>query len=237
MTPRRLLAMSAALAITINTAQATAVHAAGAPATWDGLVLVESKQLDRVYLLPGADFKSYNKVMLDPTEVAFKENWMRDYNSRAARSGKRLDQSHADQIVKAVQNGMGDTLANAYRKAGYQVVQASGPGVLRVRTGVINLSVTAPDVKTAGRSRTWSQDAGEATFIVEVRDSETGALLGRALDRRLAGDSSPYLRNSVTNRADFQRMFDDWAKASVAELGKLKAMSPANGAQAVASED
>lgn len=237
MNHRRLLAISAALAIAINVSEASIVHAAGPPATWDGLVLVESKQLDRVYLLPGADLKSFTKVMLDPTEVAFKENWIRDYNTRAARSGKRLDQSHADQIVKAASTGMGDTLAKAYQKAGYQLVQTPGPGVLRIRTGVINLSISAPDVKTAGRSRTWSQDAGEATFIVEARDSETGAVLGRALDRRVAGDSSPYLRNSVTNRADFQRMFDIWAKSSVEELGKLKAMSPASGARAVASED
>jgi hypothetical protein len=228
--------MSASLAIAFGVAEGTVARAADPPTTWDGLVLVDSKQLDRVYLLPGADFKSYNKVMLDPTEVAFRENWIRDYNSRAARTGKRLDQNHADQIVKAVATGMGATFADAYRKAGYQVVQTSGPGVLRVRTGVINLAITAPDVKTAGRSRTWSRDVGEATLVVEARDSETGALLGRALDRRAPSDTSLYLRNSVTNRSDFQRMFDIWAKASVEELGKLKAMSPASGATVVSEE-
>ncbi|HEY1927841.1 MAG TPA: DUF3313 family protein [Caulobacteraceae bacterium] len=236
MIPRRLLAMSASIAIAVGVAEGTAVRAAAPPTTWDGLVLVESKQLDRVYLLPEADFKSYNKVMLEPTEVAFKENWIRDYNSSASKTGKRLDQNHADQIVKAVSTGMGETFAQAYRKAGYQIVQSAGPGVLRVRTGVINLAITAPDVRTAGRSRTWSRSAGEATLVVEARDSETGALLGRALDRRAPSESRMYLRNSVTNRADFQAMFDIWAKASVEELGRLKAMSPASGASAVASE-
>ena len=235
MDSRRLLAMSAALAIAINVAEGPIAYAAAPPATWDGLVLVDSKQLDRVYPLPGADIKSFTKVMLDPTEVAFKENWIRDYNSRSAKTGKRLDQSHADQIVKAVSTGMGETFANAYRKAGYQVVQAPGPGVLRVRTGVINLSIAAPDVMTAGRSRTWSRSVGDATLVVEARDSETGALLGRALDRRAPSDSRMYLRNSVTNRADFQAMFDIWAKSSVDELGRLKAMSPTSGATAVAS--
>ena len=41
----------------------------------DGLVRVKSKRLDVVYLQPGADFRSYTKVMLDPTEVAFAKNW------------------------------------------------------------------------------------------------------------------------------------------------------------------
>ena len=43
--------------------------------------------------------------------------------------------------------------------------------------------------------------------MVEARDSSTGALLGRALDCRLAGDAAPYLRNSVTNKADFKSLF------------------------------
>jgi hypothetical protein len=237
MTPRRLLAVSASLAIALGVVEGTAARAAGPPATWDGLILVESSQLDRVYLLPDTNFKPYTKVMLDPTEVAFRENWIRDYNRTAARSGRRLDQNRADQIERAVSTGMGDTFAQAYRRAGYQVVQAPGPDVLRVRTGVINLSITAPDVQAAGRSRTWSRSVGEATLFVEARDSQTGALLGRALDRRSMGDSRLTLRNSVTNRSDFQQLFTIWARASVDEFGKLKATPPASGASAVASEE
>jgi hypothetical protein len=45
----------------------TAAGVAAAPPTeWDGLVQVPSKRLDHVYLQPGADFRGYTKVMLDP---------------------------------------------------------------------------------------------------------------------------------------------------------------------------
>jgi hypothetical protein len=201
-------------------------QAADAPADWDGLVKVKSKRLDLVYLLPGADFRTYTKVMLDPTEVAFKKNWVRDYNSSSLGTTRRLDDSQAQQIMKAVGTGMEDIFTKTFTNAGYQVVTAPGPDVLRVRTGVVNLDVAAPDVMTAGRSTVFSEDAGEATLVLEARDSQTGALLGRALDRQAAGDSRPYLRNSVTNVADFQRVFERWAKASVDGLAKLKAMSP-----------
>jgi hypothetical protein len=208
-------------------AEASAVQAArSAPATWDDLVLVKSKRLQRVYLQPGADFRPYAKVMLDPTEVAFRKDWVRDYNSSSSGRTKRLDQKQADRIADEVRTGFGDIFAKAYRDAGWQVVQSPGPDVLRVRTGVINLSITAPDVVTAGRTRTYARDAGEATLVLEARDSQTGALLGRALDRRAAGDSAPYLRNSVTNRSDFSRMFSTWAKASVEGLAQLKQLSP-----------
>ena len=101
--------------------------------------------------------------------------------------------------------------------------------VLRLRTGVANLYASAPDLMTAGRSRTFSEDAGSATVIIEARDSQSGALLGRAVDGRLAGDTGPYLRNSVTNRSDFERLFEQWAKISINGLAELKAMSPIPG--------
>jgi hypothetical protein len=95
---------------------------------------------------------------------------------------------------------------------------------------VINMDVAAPDMMTAGRSVSFSKEAGEATLVIEVRDSESGQLLGRALDRREAGDSMPYNRNSTTNRADFSRLFRTWAKFSAEGLTKLKATSPIGGA-------
>jgi hypothetical protein len=112
------------------------------------------------------------------------------------------------------------------------VVTAPGPDVLRVRTAVIDLAVNAPDVKSAGRVHTFSEEAGEATLVLEARDSQTGALLGRALDRRYAGETRPYLRNAVTNRGDFRALFGIWAKESVEGLKALRAGAPVNVAKA-----
>ena len=108
--------------------------------------------------------------------------------------------------------------------------------MLRLSTAVINLAITAPDRPTAGRSYTFSVDAGEATVVIEARDSMTGAVRGRAVDRRTAGDTGGGLRGglrtSFSNRADFERMFRSWAKASVEGLAELKALSPVDTAGA-----
>ena len=34
-------------------------------ASWDGLTEVNSRRMDSAFLLPGADFRPYTKVMLD----------------------------------------------------------------------------------------------------------------------------------------------------------------------------
>src|SRR5436190_362149 len=75
-----------------------------------------------------------------------------------------------------------DIFTKAFNEGGYPVVAAPGPDVLRVRVAVMNITVTAPEAQTAGRSRSYAEEAGYATLVVEVRDSVTGAILGRAVD-------------------------------------------------------
>lgn len=204
---------------------------AAPPETWDGLNRVKSKRLNVVYIQPNADFRGYRKVMIDPTEVAFKKNWARDYNRDVRGASGRI--SDAD-VEKATQKGAASAtniFADAFTKAGYPVVTDAGPDVLRVRTMLANIDVAAPDVPQPGRTTSFAGEAGEATLIIEVRDSETGALLGRGIDRKLAGDSTYVRRNSVTNRADFAHLVRTWADASARGLTELKALSPGPAAE------
>jgi hypothetical protein len=221
--PRRLLA-TCAIACLFGAAPIAAM-AAKPPANWDGLSQVKAKRFDAAYLAPGADFRGYDKVMLDPTEVAFRKDWLRDYNASSMGLSQRISWTEAREMLDMVRAGFEETFRKAYAQAGYQVVSEAGPDVLRLRTAVVNLSVAAPD-QSIGRSRTFSREAGGATVVVEARDSLSGALLGRAVDGRVAGDTGRYLRNSITNRSDFKLMFSSWAKASLAGLAELKARSP-----------
>ena len=130
------------------------VSAAKPPDTWDGLVKVNSKRADAVYLQPGADFRGYTKVMLDPTEVAFAKNWRRSQNSSGPRAvGTISDRQVQDAIAKGVA-ASNQIFAEAWTKGGYAVVTEPGPDVLRIKTGVVNIWVSAPDMPTAGRSLT-----------------------------------------------------------------------------------
>jgi hypothetical protein len=221
---RRLAAAVAAL-ILMAAGPLSALAASG-PTEWDGLVKVKAKKFQAVYLLPGADFKPYTKIMMDPTEVDFQKNWLRDYNRSTTMLSAKISDADAAKGLQKVRTGFEKIFVKAYADAGYQVVTTPGPDVLRLRTGVVNLRVNAPDRMTAGRTRSYAPEAGQATLVLEARDSTSGALLGRALDNQLAGDMGPYVRNSVTNQADFERLFQTWAKASVQGLNRLKASAP-----------
>jgi len=193
---------------------------------WDGLLRVKSKHIDAVYLLPQADFRSYTKVMIDPTEVAFRKNWRRDLNNDTLDMQNRISDADARKILDEAKSGFDKIMREAYEKAGYQIVTTPGPDVLRIATAIVNLDVEAPDTMSPGISRTYSKEAGEATLVIEARDSLSGAVLGRAADADSTGDFGPYLRNRATNAGEFEDLFRRWAKLSAEGLGELKALSP-----------
>lgn len=218
--------LSRAIVLPLLLMAATPAFSAKTPDTWDGLLHVPSKKMGAVYLQPSADFRTYTKVMLDPVEIAFRKNWERDHDSLSATG--RISNEQAQRILDEAKTGFQKLFVEAYQKAGYQVVEQSGPGVLRLATAVVDLDVTSPDTMSAGRTWTFSKDAGSATLVLEARDSQTGAILGRAVDRRALDDVQPYIRNSVTNGAEFEQLFTSWAKKSAAGLDELKSLSPIN---------
>ena len=218
----KLLATAVALALV------SAGSAAKAPATWDGLVQVKAKKLALAYLRPDVDFRAYSKVMFDPPEVAFDKNWQRDFNRSTMSLAGRVSDSDVREAVEEAKKSVSNIFPERFTQEGYQVVAAPGPDVLRLSVGIMDLQVNAPDRNLGARSRSYSMDAGEATFVVEVRDSLTNQLLGRALDRREAGEGPAYRRTYSSNVGDFEALFDNWARVAARGLNDLKAASPVN---------
>lgn len=212
---------------------ATPLLAQATEENWDGLVHVRSEKIELVYLAPEADFRPYTQVILDPSEMAMQKNWLRDQRRDASSLG---GQATERDVIRALDQGKKqfDTyFAEAFTKSGFAIATAPGADVVRISAGVFDIDVVAPDVASSARSRTYSEDAGAATLVIEVRDSVTNALLGRAIERRIAGDNGPWIRNSATNRSDFDQLFRRWAEISAEGLVELKALSPVdvNGAR------
>jgi hypothetical protein len=203
-------------------AQWAPVHAATTlPAPYEDLVEVKSRKLDAIYLLPGANFGTYTKIMIDPVQVSFRKGWQQAANrSRGARP--RVSDSDAQQIAQAARSGFGEIFTAAFKAKGYDVVSDPAPDVLRLSPSIVNLYINAPRPTTAA-NRTYTVEAGEATLVLEARDSTTGAILGLAVDRsrtRSTGDAT--LATPASNRADFEEIFKRWAAICVDGFERLR---------------
>lgn len=201
----------------------------GIPATTEGLVKVPSKRLGAVYLRPGADFRTYTKIMIDPVQVSFRPGWLKDINS--SRLTGRVSEQDAQQIAAAMRSGFADIFAATFKAKGYEIVNAPAPDVLRLAAEIANVYMTAPDPLGGGAgTRTYTVEAGEATLALAGRDSTTGAVLGIAVDRRTTGGAGhATLATSTSNRFEFEELFRDWSLACVRGLEQLKAQSPLTG--------
>lgn len=186
---------------------------------WDGLVELESSNVAAAFIDPAADFSGFQRVSILQPHVAFRSNWQRDQNRSRSRNVRAGD---VERIKGDVADLFLDVFTEQLEAAGYEVVNYADEDVLILRPAIIDLDITAPDVRSAGRSRTYTANSGAATLFIELYDSLTGDLLGRAIDRRAAGRARGFAiqSNRVTNRADARREFRAWADTLIEFLDR-----------------
>ena len=179
--------------------------------TVEGLKRVTNpKDLAIVYVEPGADLSQYERVYLVEPYVAFKKNWQRDQN----RGTIKVRTSDMDRIKVDVKELFMEVFTEELEKGGYELANERAEDVLIVKPAIIDLNVNAPDVRTAGRTNTYTDYAGSMTLYIELYDSETDDLLAKALDPT-ADRHTGFMQwqTGPANRAAGKRMMRPWAEA------------------------
>jgi hypothetical protein len=215
----RLILLSTAFALAGALSSAWAQDAAG----YGDLKKVAVKGIDQAYVRPGATLADYNQVLLAPVEVAFDKSWDPRRGSSLSRVSESDIQRMRADLAKIVDEEFGKALQ---AKGGYTLVSQPGPNVLLVKANIRDLYVNAPDIQTAGRSRSYTRSAGWMTLAMELQDSVTGATLAVLTDRAEATDFG-HLRmtTSVSNASEARQAAADWARILRRELDKARGLS------------
>jgi len=179
---------------------------------FDNLVPVKDAAVAKAYIDPEADFSVFRRVKMLDTYVAFRSGWQRD-QSRGSRTS-RVSANDMDRIKSDVSTMFNEVFATQLEADdGFEITDQTGDDVLLIRAAIIDLDITAPDTMSAGRSRTFTTSTGAATMYIELFDSVSGQIIGRAADRqavRSAGGNITW-SNRVSNGAEARRMFRGWA--------------------------
>jgi hypothetical protein len=196
------------VATVTTTAQAENAEAGG---RFDGLKPVPDSTLVMAYIDPEADFSVFRRVKILNPHVAFRSNWQRDQNRSRSRNIRSRDMER----IKADVASLFKTVFTERLEAddGFEVVDEADYDVLLLRPAIVDLDITAPDTQTAGRSQTFTASAGAATLYIELFDSVTGDIIGRAADRQVVRSAAGGVSwsNRVTNAQEARRMFGAWA--------------------------
>lgn len=188
----------------------------------DGLQLLPDSKLDAAYKKMGAEFSVYKRFMVTRCDVAFVSNWQRDQNKSRSLSN---DVSNKD--VEKIINGLSEmcraTFVEDLEAGGYELVSEAAADVLIIRPSIINLDITAPDVGSIGRSRTYVTSAGSMTLNLELYDSVSHEILARVVDKKKARDNGTITwSSSITNRNEARRMFRRWSKMLVENIESIR---------------
>ena len=171
-----------------------------------------------VYFNPTVDWSRYDKIILEPVTVWRNENFDPD----------EISKEDLQRIVDALYIAVKDQLAKDY-----QIVDRSGPGVLRMRvaiteaedswvvldtiTNVLPIGIGI-NLATKGITGT-SAMVGEAAIEAEILDSLTNERLAALIDKR-AGTKS--FQDKFDNWGDVNKAFIYWAERARMKLTGLR---------------
>ena len=174
----------------------------------------------QLFLDRSRNFRAYTKVMFDPVEVYLAPN--PDYKGLQPDALKRM----TDVFLSSFKKALG---------ADYQMVDAPGPGVLRVRLAITGVQAARPPLDVTdfipikalfnlGRAAAGeSPQVAEMSAEMEILD-EKGARVAAAVATR-KGDKSLPQRDQVTWK-DLEPIADFWAKGFRQRLDELRGLKP-----------
>jgi hypothetical protein len=188
--------------------------------TPDGLVRLPGRQADTVYAAPGVSLAPYKRVMLDSVDLAFKLDWQKRHPEISESDVTRIRSQGAAVFYEIFSSAL-------TQNNGYPLVTQPGPDVLRVTASISELDVAgAPD--SNGTKRMYVVSPSDLTMLMELRDSTTGALLARAIDRdkgRAVGNLQ--VVDAVSNSAEARRALELWAGLLRGALDRARQAAPA----------
>ena len=204
----------ACVAVAACTSTPTLQRGEDAEVTFDGLTRVDNTVMSMVWVRAGAELDGYNKIMLQGAGLEFRD--VGNAPVSGATSTMRRGSDSEFRISESDQERLRETVGEAFRNAltgsdRFDIVDEPGPGVLLVRGALLDVVSNVPP-EPVGRSRIFLDRVGEATLVIEIRDSQTKQIYVRAIDRRAAERPGQAVEaNTVSTWAEVRRLANRWA--------------------------
>jgi hypothetical protein len=185
---------------------------AEAEVTFDGLYPVKGGRMDGAWARPDFSIEQYSKVMLQGVGIEYRPGGSKRRTMSTSRSGEYFDLTPEQKarFEEEMHNAFAEELAKGEH---FELVTEPGPDVLLIRGGLLDVVSFVPP-EPISRGEIYLSRIGEATLVLEIHDSMTGAILLRAVDRRAAEDAARSFSSSnrVSNTAEVRRLARLWGQ-------------------------
>ncbi len=153
--------------------------------SFDGLHKVDNSMADEAWAKSDFDISGYSKIMFEGGGIEYRpvKNKGRSSLVRSGTGPYFIDDGARSRFEALVNDVFREELQKIEQ---FTFVEEAGPDVLMVRGEMLNVTSYVPPQLIGGRSSIYLRSVGEATLVLELRDSETNAILARSIDRRVA---------------------------------------------------
>lgn len=180
--------------------------------TFDGLAPISNSRFANAWIDPDVDLAGYDKIMAGGAEFEFRAV-KRSSGSSSMRRGSETEFWISDENRQRLIETVSEVFVEELQKSEhFEIVDKAGPDVLII-VGILHDIVSRVPPDMIGRGDIFLSSVGEATLIIELRDSLSGETIYRAIDRRAAERTggSAMRSSSVTTWSEVRRMARRWA--------------------------
>lgn len=210
----RLIAVGAIAVALCGCAPLPTKPAGQAEVYYEGLEQVDARGVDIAFVRPGIDFRAYTGLLVEEPELAFRtpDRSKRQFpltKDQKTRFRDLLEQKFRIELAKSKQ---------------LKLVEQAGPDVLRLRIRVQNIfaSLSSKRVGSVGLAGFVLEAIGEATIVLELRDSQSEEILARAADTRVAeGVAILQEGGPLTSWSEVETLCERWASTVRKRLDRL----------------
>jgi hypothetical protein len=189
--------------------------APGAEVTFDGLHRVSHSRMQNAWAKPELSLAGYDHILPGPTLLEYRA--VRGTGGRS-RTAFPLDDAQKARLERLVRE---EFRAELEKSRHFRLADQAAPNVLLLKSALADI-VSHVSAEPMGRDKQWVAAVGEATLVLELRDSQSGEIFARVIDRRSAAPSVGAAPNSaVSNTAEVRTIARRWARTLRKRLDEL----------------
>lgn len=191
----------------------------------EDLVKQKSSQFQELWVNPDAEIENYDKLHLWKTVYQFRDVSDKNVNQTTIGMARNYQDHFAvpEEDQKRFESIVNDVLLKGLeRTKQFEIVDTVGPGTLIVRALVLDIVSNIPP-NVGRQANVHLASMGEATFVWELIDAETGVIQARSADRRYI--QPPVAMNTVnaapTNASTAWNYVELWANDQALTLRRV----------------
>jgi hypothetical protein len=208
---KKLVAFAATVILVGCSSEPTIQTGPDAETTFDGLVRIDNARFAAAWIDPEVDITKYNKIIPGGAEFQFRS--AQKMSATAARhTNKRefwISDANKQRLSETVSEVFTEELQNSKH---FALTEEPGPDTLIINGALHDIVSNIPP-EDVGRSEIYLRSLGEATLIIELRDSLSNEVIYRAVERRAVETAGNQMvrAHTATTWAEVRRWARRWA--------------------------